>query len=134
MCKSLLGLDLLQLKVFQTSILSMPKKKTKQELTIPVKLAEQLNQILGELHTASEDAIKRMQGGGAQDFRSTNYRNALTGLEAVINYVRGFAGASATAHIEDLIDEVLESYEKEVVADTVRAFGAEQTKRKKKKS
>lgn len=101
----------------------MAKKKTVQELTVAIDLAEKLNAILGDLHESSVKAIERMREDGAETFRSNNYRQAILGLEYVAKYVRGFAGASATARIEPQIDEVLSSYSS-VVARNVKDFAA----------
>lgn len=123
---------------------AMPRKNTKSEMTIPVELGEKLGLILTELGEATSGALARMKEKGNTEFRSTNYRNALTGLHPLVKFVRGFAGSSATAHIDKLIDEVESTFSKDVLAQFVTEWGetqqakyeakAEQKRNSKKKT
>jgi hypothetical protein len=95
--------------------------------TITIQQMERLNSALRELLDASDEAYRGMREAGVKEMTSTNYQTALRGFEHLLRFVEQLAGTSNMAQSRELIEEILDEY------DRLREKGDEYDRSRKKK-
>lgn len=106
------------------------------EKKITIDLAKRFNLAMRQLLERSEEAVERLEEGGATEFVCTNYRQAVMSFAFVAKYVRDFAGSATTAAIENDIAAILDSVtppKLQQVADDLEAYKTKRATKKKTK-